>query len=154
MKALAVATVCFAAVCTSAFSAEAGQVISVRLGPSTFAAGDSITVDQVTATSALIAPGDTVAVVGHYRLSSRRVAQLGLSATVPREIATSGGAGRSIEVVAGEGTFSLTMQVKQEGALHVTLYDAVSHKPFGTAYFGTKEQMQKITGMSMADFRR
>ena len=154
MKAIAVAVVCFAAVCTSAFSTEANQVVSIQFGPSTFASGDSVTIDQVTATSPQITAGDTVTVVGHYRLSSRSIAQLGLSATVPREVAKSVGASKSIQVRSGEGQFSLTIKVKQDGALHVTLYDVVAHKPFGTAYFGTKEQMQKVENMSMVDFQR
>jgi hypothetical protein len=44
----------------------------------------------------------------------------------------------------GLTTFEVKTTIKHEGALHVTLYDTKSGKPFGGTYFGTPEQMKQI----------
>ncbi len=44
----------------------------------------------------------------------------------------------------GLGEFELKITIKHRGALHVTMYDPQSGKPFGGTYFGTVDQMKAI----------
>ena len=101
-----------------------------------FESGDSITIQDVLASSPRLEPGDTVVVRGQYVLQSRSQALLMISLTTNAPGATepiSANARKTID--AGAGTFELAYEIKQPGALHVTFYPAGSGSSFGGVYF-------------------
>jgi hypothetical protein len=102
-----------------------------------FDAGDAITIREVLATSPRMEPGDTVLVRGDYRLQSRDKAMLllTLSANAPGFVETTSSSSRQ-DIGFGSGTFELAYEIKQPGALHVSLYPGgVSGSVFGGVYF-------------------
>lgn len=101
-----------------------------------FAAGDVITIQEVFASSANLAPGDVVVVRGTYTLQSRAAAIIGLSLT------TSGPSGPTpvsplarSQIAAGSGTFELEYSIQQVGSMHVTFSPTTSGSSFGGVYF-------------------
>lgn len=101
-----------------------------------FAAGDSITLETVLASSPRMKPGDTVVVRGRYTLQTRPSAELMVSltenATGPRRLV----AANSHQTVAtAAGTFELAYHIQQPGALHVSLYPTEGGSSFGGIYF-------------------
>jgi hypothetical protein len=142
-------TLCFAiALLTSvAFAAPPVQEpVTVALGPKAYRDGDVIEILEVTSTSKNLEQGDTITVRGNVRLDSRNAAALCLFLTQ-----TEGNGqeetdpGQVKNVSTGQTPFELKTMIKHKGALHVTLYDQKSGKPFGGVYFGTPEQMNRIS---------
>ncbi len=102
-----------------------------------FEGGDSITIQDVLASSPRLEPGDRVVVRGQYSLQSRAQALLMVSLTVNAPGATELVAANSRKTVdAGPGTFELAYEIKQPGALHVTFYPSgAGGSSFGGVYF-------------------
>ncbi len=44
----------------------------------------------------------------------------------------------------GQQNFKLMLTIKHQGAMHLSLYDLETHRPFGGVYFGTQQQMEEI----------
>jgi hypothetical protein len=103
-----------------------------------FVAGDSITIQEVLATSPRMEPGDVVLVRGQYNLQSRAEATIMVSLTVNVPGLKETVAPNSRKTIgAGAGTFELAYEITQPGSLHVTFYGtgAVSNPSFGGVYF-------------------
>jgi hypothetical protein len=100
-----------------------------------FASGDSITIQEVLASSPRLEVGDFVVVRGQYRLGSRESASLQIQLTT----STAGPSGSlptsRLNVNAGSGAFELEYQILQVGSLHVTFYPATGGASFGGIYF-------------------
>lgn len=122
--------------------------VPVKLGLQKFADGDSISILEVLATSPRMDVGDTVVVRGRCVLQSQARASVGLSLTKtenhkPTKISPDANA----IVGRGTGDFELTFQVVDVGCLHVTLSSLPEKKSFGTIYFGTPEQLDRVRDM-------
>lgn len=142
----------FSTACLSLFAAELSDA-SFTVGPKKFRDGDTIDVQQVRATSPQLEGGDTVVVSGKYVLTSEKRAIIGLSLTQ-----TEGDGKEQVvatqwtEVKMGSGEFKLSYDVKHVGALHLTFSSVPARKSFGTVYFGTPAQLERIRSMSLSDF--
>ncbi len=101
-----------------------------------FAAGDSITIQEVLASSPNIGPGDTVRVRGVYALQSAASATLAINLTLnaPGVTVQTSPSSRAA-VTTGSGSFDLAYQVDQPGSLHVTFYSSSTGASFGGVYF-------------------
>jgi hypothetical protein len=142
-------TVLFSLLVSSlAFAAPPAQdSVTVVLGPKAYRDGDVIEITDVTATSKNLEQGDSITVRGRVRLDSRNTASLNLLLTQTEgDGSEENDAGQSKQIAAGLTTFELKATIKHKGALHLTLYDTKSGKPFGGTYFGTAEQMSRISG--------
>jgi hypothetical protein len=126
-------------------AAEALSPISVALGPTEFAEGDALVVDQVLASSPKLEIGDRVLVRGRYTLASQPEAKLGLSLTrtqsrAPVRISP----GANMQIARGSGDFELIYEVTEIGCMRVALSNLTDGKSFGTIYFGTPEQLARV----------
>jgi len=127
--------------------------IEVTQGVKKFAAGDSITITEVSSEKGTLAACDTITVKGTYTIASQKNARLLLSVTQdttkapPSEQQSKGSAHKTIE--AGTGKYEMTINISQEGWLHLGFYNPETGKPFGQLYFGTKEQMDKIANWNL-----
>ncbi|MES2788019.1 MAG: hypothetical protein V4719_00250 [Planctomycetota bacterium] len=124
--------------------------VTPLLGPKLFHDGDVIEITDVTATSRNLEPGDSVTVKGRARLESHDSANLSLLLTQTQ----SGGnvetdSAQSVTVTKGPQEFKLKITIKHRGVLHLTYYDPKTGKPFGGAYFGTADQMGKISKLDL-----
>jgi hypothetical protein len=126
------------------------EPINIALGPKAYRDGDVIEISEVTATSKNLEQGDSVTVRGRVRLDSRRTASLCLFVT-QTESSNSGEVDprQCKDVNSGLTSFELKTTIKHKGALHLTLYDQKSGKPFGGVYFGTPEQMNRIADWNL-----
>ena len=108
------------------------ESVSVVLGPKAYRDGDVVEITEVTATSQNLEQGDSITVRGRVRLDSQSSAKLCLFLTQTegdgRE-ETDPGQAKSID--RGLTHFELSTTIKHRGALHVTLYDNQTGKPFG-----------------------
>ena len=134
----------------SCLKASAPQLspVPIKLGLQKFADGDSIVVSEVLATSPRMDVGDTVVVRGRYILRSQERANVGLSLTQtqnPEPTKISPAANAKVEQ--GTGDFELTFQIKHVGCLHITFSSLPERKSFGTVYFGTPEQLERVRDM-------
>ncbi len=119
--------------------------VSVTLGPKAYRDGDVVQIMHVTATSSRLELGDTVTVKGRVRLDSRDMAQLSLYLTqTVGDGSEETDATQTTTVERGLAPFELSITVKHQGALHLTLYDVATGRPFGGVYFGTAAQMGEI----------
>src|SRR3954469_9759156 len=135
---------------TACLNGEVPQLsqVSVNLGLQTFADGDSIVVRKVLATSPRMDVGDTVVVRGRYVLQSQESANVGLSLTQTQDFEpTKISPAANTKAERGTGDFELTFQVVHVGCLHVT-FSNPEKKSFGTVYFGTAEQLERVRGYS------
>lgn len=116
----------------------AAQLASVPFTTSRaqFASGDSITIQEVLATSPRLETGDTVTVRGTYTLQSQPAAILGVSLTTtgPSGPTPVSPAARK-SITAGSGTFDLTYEIRAAGSLHISFSPTTSGSSFGTIYF-------------------
>jgi hypothetical protein len=115
------------------------------LGPKAYRDGDVIEIMEVMSTSRNLEQGDSVTVRGRVRLDSRSSGSLCLFVTQTEgdgQEETDPGQTKSMN--RGLSYFELKTTIKHKGALHVTLYDGKTGKPFGGTYFGTAEQMSRI----------
>jgi hypothetical protein len=143
--------------CATAVSqTAAGSVrpVAYDLGPEHFGAGDSIEIEQVLASSAFFGPGTRVIVRGRYVLRSEPKATLALLLTharlgPPRQDMDSK---QALVVANGAGRFRLECVVPEKGLLRLTFYDRSRRTggPVGWVYFGTTEQMARISRMPFA----
>jgi bla regulator protein BlaR1 len=123
------------------------------LGPEKFNGGDTITIQQVLATSPQFEIGDHLVVRGQYHLESKEHATLALFMTT-----TDGNGKENVsltqtrEIKKGSGEFELSYDVKHTGALHISFYGISDGRPFATVYFGTKPQMAKIQHWMLSDY--
>ena len=108
------------------------QIVSTK-----FESGDSITIEEVVASSPQLKIGDTVIVRGKYNLQSKPKASLGLfltskgpSAPTPIE------PHQQQNIEAGLGSFELKHVIRIEGDLHISFYPQPGGSSFGGVYFG------------------
>ena len=135
---------------TTCIAAAASQLstVPVKLGLQKFADGDSIVIREVLATSPRMDVGDTVVVRGRYVLQSQDGANVGLSLTqteVSEPTPVSPAANAKIR--RGAGDFELRFEVRHVGCLHITFSSLPERKSFGTVYFGTPEQLDRVRNM-------
>jgi hypothetical protein len=129
------------------------ESVSVVLGPKAYRDGDAIEITDITCTSANLEQGDSVTVRGRVRLDSQQSANLCLFLTQTESSGHSEiDAGQLKNVTRGITSFELSILVKHRGALHVTLYDATTGKPFGGTYFGTANQMKQLGTSSVQHY--
>ena len=134
------------------FTAENVSTVPFELGPRHFSGGDSIVIEQVAASSPLLAVGDKVTVHGRYVLKSQEKAQLCLYLTTSEAVgAEPVVATQRIEIQRGSGSFELAEVVKHPGHLHLSFYPIQAGHRFGTVYFGTAQQMQEIRTLKVSD---
>ncbi|MDB5386214.1 MAG: hypothetical protein JWM11_1860 [Planctomycetaceae bacterium] len=120
--------------------------VTTVLGPKAYRDGDVIEITDVTATSRNLEQGDSVTVRGRVRLGSRDSADLCLFLTQTRGTGLEETDPPQTTVVSkGLATFELKATIKHQGVLHLTFYDRKSGKPFGGTYFGTTDQMRRIS---------
>ena len=115
---------------------ELPQVVSYELGDSEFAAGDSITIQEVRGTNGKIEPGGTYSVTGTYTLNSQSAADLSFFATTTNRAATPIAPEQTVRVTQGTGSFRLVKQMNEEGYLHLSFYSRSTGQAFGGVYFG------------------
>lgn len=126
------------------------QEVETVLGPKLYRDGDVIEITEVLSTSPQLEQGDTVVVKGRVRLDSKVNATLSLLLTQTKgdgfeETEVS----QTKSVSQGLQDFELKILIKHQGALHLTLYDTTTGKPFGGTYFGTAVQMANIAGWNL-----
>lgn len=121
------------------------EAVSVVLGPKAYRDGDVIEIMEVMATSRRLEQGDSITVRGRVRLDSRSAGRLCLFLTQTEgDGKEETDPGQSTSVSRGLSYFELKTTIKHKGALHVTLYDEKTGKPYGGTYFGTADQMNRI----------
>jgi hypothetical protein len=139
------------ATCSVAGQPPVQEPIATKLGPKAYRDGDVIEITNVTCTSPKMEQGDSLTVTGRVRLKSQQTASLCVSVTQTEGDGFDVGDGpESMHVKKGQCDFALKITIKHRGALHLTMYDPKSGRPIGGTYFGTPEQMQKITGWNVA----
>jgi len=122
------------------------EPVTIALGPKAYRDGDVIEISEVTATSKNLEQGDSVTVRGRVRLDSRNAGSLCLFVTQTESNSPGEVDPQQVKnVTSGFTSFELKTTIRHKGALHLTLYDQKSGKPFGGVYFGTPEQMSRIS---------
>ena len=124
-------------------AADDGSAVSLVVGPTHFKDGDSITIEQVVATTPNLAVGDKVTVRGRYELRTEEKAQLCLYVTTKEAVPVPTVPSQQTEAKRGSGEFELTTRMTQPGFLHVSFYRVSNGKRFGSIYFGTEQQMKE-----------
>ncbi len=121
------------------------------IGPHAFPDGDKIEIQEVHSKLGTFERGDTVTVKGTYTLASRQNATLLFSVT---QDAAKPQRRCFIRRPARAGTvpFELKLPVAADGHLHVGFYDVQTGGCFGTVYFGTYAQMQKISHWNVEEW--
>lgn len=115
-------------------SAATGVPFAIYRG--SFAAGDSITIEKVIATTPRWGPGDTLTVSGHYQLASQPTATLALYVTTRHSGRTASNPKQVTRVVAGTGAFELTCVMPEGGGEpHVSYYPSGGGSVLGGVYF-------------------
>jgi hypothetical protein len=111
--------------------------VAFQITSQQFEPGDSITIQEVVASSPEWKVGDTVIVRGRYQLSSKPNASLGFFLTTKGPSgATRVAPHQRQKIEAGSGTFELKHVIPGEGYLHVSFYPQPSGSSFGGVYFG------------------
>jgi len=129
------------------------EIVPVKLGAKAFKDGDVIKIDEVRSTSPNLEQGDTVTIKGNYRLESRDAASLQLLLTqIEGNGLEESDKQQLVNISSGFKPFEVTITIKHKGYLHLTLYDTKSGKPFGGTYFGTAEQMDHASGLSVSHY--
>lgn len=142
--ALTLATVCAG---TATANEPLQRPVTVELGPKAYRDGDVVQIMKVTATSARLEQGDTVTVKGRIRLDSTADARLCLYLNQTKgDGLEETDSTQEVLVKRGRTDFELTITIKHQGVLHLTLYRTTDGKPFGGVYFGTTDQMESISG--------
>lgn len=129
--------------------------VPFAFGPSTFREGDAIIIHQVLATSQAMNPGDRVIVRGRYRLRTEPGANLGVSLTQTQSREKVRGSPEANQrVTRGTGDFEVAIDVPNIGCLHLTFSTLASpRQSFGTIYFGTPAQVERVRSMGLPSFR-
>ncbi|MEO6568922.1 MAG: hypothetical protein ABIO94_09185 [Opitutaceae bacterium] len=133
---------CIAAVFFSSVGVAADLTpVPVRITSQQFEPGDSITIQDVVASSAEMKVGDTVIVRGSYSLKSKPSGALGFFLTTKGpSAATAISPGQQMKIEAGSGTFELKHVIPAEGSLHISFYPEPSGSSFGGVYFGASKR--------------
>jgi hypothetical protein len=134
------------------FAAEEVSTVAFEVGPQHFRNGDSIVIEQVVASSPILAVGDKVTVRGRYVLQSEDKARLCLY------LATSDAIGaepivptQTTEIAKGSGSFELTEVVKHLGHLHLSFYQVPTGTRFGSVYFGSSQQVKEMSSLKISN---
>jgi beta-lactamase regulating signal transducer with metallopeptidase domain len=112
---------------------EVLQSIDFKITSSEFLDGDSIAITELAGSAGMIKPGHTYTVNGRYTLKSHDEAMLHVYAT--------NGEVNSVQgppVKRGEGEFSRTFTLLENGDLHLSFYPAKGGNGFGGVYFAQK----------------
>ena len=126
--------------------------VPFELGPKYFRDGDLIVIEQVAATSPLLAVGDKLSVRGRYVLKSEERARLCLYLSMSDAVAAEPDfPTQTTELTIGSGAFELAEVVRHPGQLHLSFYRIPDGKRFGTVYFGTAQQMSEISHLKLQD---
>lgn len=140
----------FSLVSVAAAASPLQEPIDVVLGPKAYRDGDVIEIVEVKSTSKNLEQGDSITVSGRVRLQNRTRANLCLFVT---QTAGSGweetDSSQCVSLGDGLRDFELKTTIKHQGALHLTMYDEQTGKPFGGVYFGTARQMNDIRDWSV-----
>jgi hypothetical protein len=132
---------------TAAANEPLQRPVTVELGPKAYRDGDVVQISKVTATSARLEQGDTVTVKGRVRLDSTADAKLCLYLTQTKgDGVEETDSTQEVLVQRGRSNFELTITIKHQGVLHLTLYSTTDGRPFVGVYFGTSDQMESISG--------
>lgn len=99
-----------------------------------FAAGDSITITEVLASSANLALGDTFVVRGTYTLQSQAAANLGISLSTTEPVGVPDQATARRQVTAGASTFEMEYTVQFAGSIYLAFTPATGGASFGRIY--------------------
>ena len=127
------------------FAAQKLSHVPVAIGPNEVPRGDSITIVEVLSDSSDLEPPSRLVVRGRYTLTSKDRARISLSQTrtESREpVPTLPGSGK--EISKGSGEFELVYNVTQIGCMRVALNNLDRGASFGTIYFGTPEQLDRV----------
>jgi beta-lactamase regulating signal transducer with metallopeptidase domain len=116
--------------------------IDVTMGPSQFAKGDKITIQEVWSEQGTLTKGDTVTVKGTYTLKSQPNATLAFWITQDANDPIDYGGGATTPIKAGTASFEIKRVLTSKGHLHLAF--SGKHETFGTVYFGTKPQVAEI----------
>ncbi|HUR56127.1 MAG TPA: hypothetical protein VM029_00350 [Opitutaceae bacterium] len=102
-----------------------------------FAPGDSITIQEVLATSSSLGPGNRIVLRGVYSLQSQAAALLAINLTSNEPPAGPSSPNARKQIAAGSGTFELEYPIYNNGALHITFYHTTTGAAFGGLYFAS-----------------
>jgi len=133
--------------CLVLTSCQSNPPRQYAIGPSYFPDGDLIILEDVHSSLGTFEQGDTVIIKGKYKLEGKQEAKLLLT------ISQTEGDGHSIvqpeqmTIIQGKsGDFTLSININYRGYLHLSLRTASGKdRSFGSLYFGTPEQMQKVS---------
>ena len=129
----------------------AAGIINVVLGPSAFAKGDNIDIQEVRSERGTLAAGDTVTVKGTYTLSSHSAATLLFGLTADAQ-APQNEAILQRRIQAGTVPFEMKLPIMTDGHLHLGFYPVQGGNVLGTIYFGTEAQMKEIANWNVASW--
>lgn len=99
-----------------------------------FAPGDSITVQEVLASSPNLGLGDSFIVRGTYTLQSQSSAIMGISLTTREPVGVPSQATARKEVAGGTGTFEMQYTVQFEGTIYIAFTPTAGGSSFGRIY--------------------
>ena len=100
-----------------------------------FAAGDSITIQEVLALSPTLAVGDTFVVRGTYTLQSQAAATMSISLTTTEPVGVPNQSTARRSITAGTGTFEMEYTVQFAGTIYIAFTPVAGGSSFGRIYF-------------------
>lgn len=100
-----------------------------------FAAGDSITIQEVLATSANLTVGETFVVRGTYTLQSQAAATMSISLTTTEPVGVPNQPTARRSITAGTGTFEMEYTVQFAGTIYIAFTPVAGGSSFGRIYF-------------------
>lgn len=100
-----------------------------------FAAGDSITIQEVLATSPSLGVGETFVIRGTYTLQSQAAANLGISLTTTEPVSVPNQPTARRSITAGTGTFEMEYTAQFAGSIYIAFTPAAGGASFGRIYF-------------------
>lgn len=100
-----------------------------------FAAGDSITIQEVLALSPTLAVGDTFVVRGTYTLQSQAAATMSISLTTTEPVGVPNQPTARRSIAAGTGTFEMEYTVQFAGTIYIAFTPVAGGSSFGRIYF-------------------
>ncbi len=112
--------------------------ISFFITEQKFELGDTITIEQVRATTPALGAGDLLIVSGTYNLRSRREAKLSLSIRTSSPAMTRITDEQQALLKAGSGKFEVSRYIEATGIPHLDLSDPESRERLGRISFRLK----------------
>ncbi|MEQ9499101.1 MAG: hypothetical protein RIT81_19625 [Deltaproteobacteria bacterium] len=131
------------------FAAEPGVAVPFEVGATELAPGDLITIDRIVGERSSLEVGGHYVVHGRYRLASHARAKLLLSVTTTDQDAAA--QPTTIDLEAGEGTFTIPLELTAAGYPHVTFYEIETGRPFSGVYFGHDAWLLRTKSWRYAD---